>query len=262
MTESDNLEAEASDNLEAEAGEETSEAETETTFANDEKPYNGRRELGLLPILGLFLLAAALGAIGGAYGTHYLFPPASVEDLRADVQKDVAQIDAKTQTDMDGIRQEMTKLKKISSRANSDADFKRALNAIDQRLEAVESLPSPNLPEISPETIAALKAAQADGFDWPETDSINTQISELTSKTEALESQIKGLNGQIGSLEAVLKTQAARPEMRPAGIVKPRSPDFPKQALLNAANTRSESQGFLSRTLNKHVSVDLSLIHI
>lgn len=227
-----------------------------------EEEANGRKRLGMLPVLGLFLLAALLGmvggAVGGAYGTHYLFPPANMEDLRASVQREMAQAEAKMQSAIDDIRQEMSGLEARLSQTNSESDVQAALSTFGERLQTLEEASAPSLPDIEPETLRALKSAQNDGFKWPETDAIDRQISELTTKNETLDSQIDGLNTQISSLEAEVEALQLRPEPTPTPVetLKPEGPEFPKQALLMAASSRADAQGFLSRTLNKHVSVD------
>ena len=231
-------------------------------FVHEEEVVQDRKGLGLIPVLGLSLLAALLGAvggaIGGAYGTHYLFPPTNADELRAAVQQDVGQLETKTQAKIDDIRQELSGLETRLSQASSETDIQSFITGIEERLQTLENAPAPSLPGIDPETLSALKAAQIDGFNWPETNEIDSQIANLNSKTEALEAQIVGLNAQIESLEGELEAREAQPK-----IVQPETdtaksigPEFPKQALLNAAKNRAESQGFLSRTLNKHVSVD------
>ena len=250
MTESEKLEREDITGI--------SDPEEASNFASEEEPPHERKGLGLLPVLGLSLLAALLGAIGGAYGTHYLFPPVNIDDLRAGVQQEMVQIEAKTQTAIDEIRKDLTGVKAQLTDTNSDIDIQGALNAIDERLMTLENAPEPSLPEIDPETLSAFKAAQRDGFNWPETDAVENDVLKLSSKIESLEAQIDGLNAQVNSLQTELNAQASRPQMpqTEAETVTPAGPEFPKQALLNAAKLRADSQGFLSRTLNKHVSVD------
>ncbi|CAM3819852.1 hypothetical protein [Litorimonas haliclonae] len=237
---------------------EASDDKEETPSPFEEKPATDRRGLGLIPVLGLSLVAALLGAVGGAYGTHYLFPPANMEDLRASVQQDVSRIQAETQAAVEDLRQMVASLEGQVSDASSDTNIEETLNAINERLQTLENAPEPNLPEIAPETLSALKAAQRDGFNWPETDAVENDVLDLTSKTESLEAQIDRLKAQINSLQTELNAQASRPQVpqTETETVTPAGPEFPKQALLNAAKLRVDSQGFLSRTLNKHVSVD------
>ena len=247
-----------SETSELKSVQEASEDKEETTFSFEEVPATERRGLGLVPVLGLSLLAALLGAVGGAYGTHYLFPPANMDDLRADVQQDVSRIEAETQTAVEDLRQMVAGLEGQVSDASPGINIEGALTAIDERLQTLENAPSPSLPEIDPDTLSALKDAQRDGFSWPETDVIENSVSDLSAKTDGLEAQIEGLNAQINSLETELKAQEPRPQVTQTGVdtAAALGLGFPKQALLKAANTRAESQGFLSRTLNKHVSVD------
>ncbi|WP_416877806.1 hypothetical protein [Litorimonas sp.] len=240
----------------------TFDPEESPDFAYEEEVGQDRKGLGLIPVLGLSLLAVLLGAvggaIGGAYGTHYLFPPTNADDLRAAVQQDVGQLETKTQAEINDIRQDLSDLETRLSQTSSETKIQSFITGIEERLQTLENAPAPSLPDIDSDTLNALKAAQNEGFNWPETNEIDSQITNLNSKTEALEAQIVGLNAQIESLEGDLETREAQPE-----IVQPETdtaksigPEFPKQALLNAAKNRAESQGFLSRTLNKHVSVD------
>jgi len=226
--------------------------------AFEDAPVKERRGLGLVPVLGLSLIAAVAGAVGGAYGTHYLFRPANVDELRAGLQTDFTRLEAETQNAIADIRQTVAEFENRIAEVKPDAKFGGALDAVDDRLQALENAPAPNFPEIDPETLSAIQAAQEDGFSWPSTEAIENSILELASVTDSLEARLDGLNAQVTSLETELRTQADRPQLvqksaEPAAAVEP---DFPKEALLNAANTRADSQGFLSRTLNKHVSVD------
>lgn len=253
-----------SDKLGDDTAEETSETEEsldesyQEDYAHQEEAPSSKKGIGIFPVLGLSLLAALLGAVGGAYGTHYLFPPANIENVRAELRQDVAQMNAEAQTATNDIRQELSKLETRISQVNSESDFQSVTTNIEERLQTLENRPAPSLPDIDPDTLNALKAAQNDGFNWPETDKIEEQIAALISKTETLETQISSLEAEIDSLETDLNAREARSVTTQAEIeaAEPIGPEFPKQALLDAAKTRAESQGFLSRTLNKHVSVD------
>lgn len=254
MTESEKMETEETMG--------TFDPEESPDFVHEEEVVQDRKGLGLFPVLGLSLLAALLGAvggaIGGAYGTHYLFPPTSADDLRASVQQEVGQLETKTQAEIGDIRKELSGLETRLSQASSETDIQSFITGIEERLQTLENAPAPSLPDIDSDTLNALKAAQNDGFNWPETNEIDSQIANLNSKTVALEAEIVGLNAQIESLEGDLEARDAQPKIvQPeTDDVKSIGPKFPKQALLNAARNRAESQGFLSRTLNKHVSVD------
>lgn len=251
-----------SEKMGAEETMDTTDPEESPDFAYEEEVVQERKGLGLLPVLGLSLLAALLGAvggaIGGAYGTHYLFPPTSADDLRAAVQQEVGQLETKTDAEINDIRQELSGLKTRLSQTSSETEIQSFITGIEERLQTLENAPAPSLPDIDSDTLNALKAAQNDGFNWPETNEIDSRIAKLNSKTEGLEAQIVGLTAQIESLEGDLEAREAQPRIvQPeTDTVKSIGPEFPKQALLNAARNRAESQGFLSRTLNKHVSVD------
>jgi Skp family chaperone for outer membrane proteins len=251
-----------SEKMETEETMDTSDPEESPDFAYEGEVVQDRKGLGLIPVLGLSLLAALLGAvggaIGGAYGTHYLFPPTSADDLRAAVQQDVGQLKTKTQAEINDIRQELSDLETRLSQTSSETEIQSFITGIEERLQRLENAPAPSLPDIDPDSLNALKAAQNDGFNWPETNKIDSQIANLNSKTEALEAQIVSLNAQIESLEGELEARDAQSKIvQPeTDDIKSIGPEFPKQALLNAARNRAESQGFLSRTLNKHVSVD------
>jgi hypothetical protein len=251
-----------SEKMKTEETVDTSDPEESPDFAYEEEVVQDRKGLGLIPVLGLSLLAALLGAaggaIGGAYGTHYLFPPTNVDDMRAAVQQDVGQLETKTQAEINDIRQDLSGLETRLSQTSSETEIQSFIAGFEERLQTLENAPAPSLPDIDPDTLNALKAAQNDGFNWPEMNEIDSQIAKLNSKTEALEAQIVGLNAQIESLEGELEAREAQSRIvqSETDTVRSIGPEFPKQALLNAAKNRAESQGFLSRTLNKHVSVD------
>jgi len=256
---------------EEEAGDEFEagyEAENPGLASDDGETH--KKGLGLFPVLGLSLLAAIIGAVGGAvggaYGTQYLTPPPDVGVLRAEFQKEIAQAktEVRTQTKSDtqnalnAIRRDLSGLKTQISRSNAGEDLQPALTAIEKRVQSLEDAPDPNMTDIDPKTINALKAAQKDGFKWPETEAMETDVTELQSETAQLKSQIEEVSAQIASFETKIveiasNTSQTPPETEPA---KFDGPVFPKQALLNAAKAKVDSQGLFARTLHKHIHVD------
>jgi hypothetical protein len=235
----------------------------EFSFEETDPPKTG---LGLLPVLGLTLLAAILGAIGGAvggaYGTQYVTPPADVNALRAEFQKEMSQVksqlNSETQNAVNALRTELNGLKTQTSRTDVGDDLQPALTALNKRVQALEAAPDSKLTDIDPKTINALKSAQKDGFKWPETDAMESDVADLKSTSTDLKSQIEALNVELKTLETKFDSLSSVPAniSSDADLTKFDGPVFPKQALLQAAKTKADSQGLLARTLHKHVHID------
>lgn len=227
------------------------------------------------------LIASLFGAAGGGYGVYAGLKSQS-PSLAEIPNVDLSPID--------------TKLKSLTARLDAaEADVKKAVNrpfpkaasipepvdlsGLEKRLDALESAPSP---EIDPAALTALKSAQDDGFDWPDTSGLETRLSELESKlAEQPEATVpEGLEARIETLEADFETaksaenlleidpaRAAKIEAiearlrdlenRPAPAAKIERVSilaFPKDALIAAAEDNVEG-GLFKKTLSRHVRV-------
>ncbi|GGX72402.1 hypothetical protein GCM10011309_23420 [Litorimonas cladophorae] len=157
------------------------------------------------------------------------------------------------------------------------------LSTIETRLTTLETT-APS--EIDPATIAALNAAQADGFKWPDTSALQARVTALetellklsevpasempsdfpvglTERLEALEAQITQ-SSSTEDLSVMMSNVLETIEARVSALenVEPIAPRveriavlaFPKEALLKAVEANAEG-GFVKKTLSRHVRV-------
>lgn len=256
------------ENIETDESVETSDPEEMSEFTYEEDVPQKKKGLGVFSVLGISLFVGILAALGGAYGAQYLTPPADFSALKTDFQKDmsefrqdISQAKSEMKTSLGEFSQELDKMQAEIKRANSE-DLKPALAEMQERLVTLENAPEPSVSDVDPETIRALKAAQKDGFKWPETKTIVAGITELKTETARLAAQMESIKTDIETVETKLEDVSTAPEQtleqtvsetEPAQAV---GPAFPKQALLNAAKARADSQGLFARTLHKHITVD------
>jgi small-conductance mechanosensitive channel len=238
-----------------------------------------RKGMGALPVLALFLLATGLGAVGGAYGAKYLNTGSDAADFQTKLDRAVA--DAKDDNakslaqSISGIQSELSRLKQQNAALKNNAQNSEGielsqLDAVEarlsERIETVENRPLPSLPEINDETLQALKQAEEDGFDWPDTSAQDTRIAELEEALTSARAEIDGVKSQMLAMESDMadiasKSVTVRPDMADleANPVTAFKPDFPREALLTAAEAAQEAsqnkQGFLAKALNKHIQV-------
>jgi len=157
-----------------------------------------------------------------------------------------------------------TRLKDVetTSRQSTPTD----LTSIEARLSALEAA-TPT--EFSPETVSALKAAQADDFDWPDMSDLEARLAALEAGSTEDVPDLSRLETRLSAVEAnVKKTRPAtipkaliariealekRPAFAPKTEIVSLLP-LPKEAMLNAIEDAQEG-GIFKRTLSKHVRV-------
>lgn len=237
-------------------------------------------------------LAGLIGAIGGAYGAYAglkKYAPAPV----AQVETDLSPIEAKLQRLTDRVSAAETEVEALASRPVVEADPVMAapvdLTGLEDRLTALETAPSP---EVDPEALKALQAAQADGFEWPETDQIEAVLSQLDERLSAIEADVNAggtevskdealsqeerdlaneetraalqdLSQRVGSLETgpdklqdiVTRLEALENRPLPTPVVERVSIlAFPKAQMIEAVEANMEG-GVIKKTLSRHIRV-------
>lgn len=219
------------------------------------------------------LLAGLIGAGGGAFGA-YAGLKAQAPDMDA--------ISGPLNTQMETLATRLAKAEadvRIAKNRPTPTSTPVDLSAIEARLSNLESEARA---DIDPTAIAALKAAQADGFAWPD-------ISELEARVSALETQVTELLDTAGDalssnaadnlmirleqLETAV-IDAPAPQIDPAvtdslsarlSALENRAPAapkieriavlaFPKAALMDAIEDNTQG-GFMKKALSKHVRV-------
>jgi len=205
-----------------------------------------RRGVGLPTVLIASLLAAFLGAAGGGAVAWHLSEPAA----------DIAPIQAQ----LDSLKAERAALKNriatVEQRPVPKSVRAPDLSGIEARLGALETAPAPSIPEVSipeidAETLAALKAAQAAGFDYPDISALEAEIVSLREAIATLEARPTTLD--LTTADPVIVT--AEYPAEPATLAPPVA--FPKAELLTAAEDLrlEQTDGFFKRALARNVRV-------
>ena len=130
------------------------------------------------------LIASLFGAVGGGYGVYEgvkRFSPKAADQPSVDI--------ALLESKLDALSNRVTTAESAAKKAANrpvpktvPVDFSADFSTIEARLDALESAPAP---EIDPDALTALQAAQADGFEWPDTSSLEDRLSALETETEA-----------------------------------------------------------------------------
>ena len=134
------------------------------------------------------LVASLFGAAGGGYGVYEgvkRISPKAADQATVDIALIIAPLESKLEALSNRLTTAESAVKKAANRAVPETvpvDFSADLSAIEARLNALESVPAP---EIDPDALTALQAAQADGFEWPDTSSLEDRLTALETEAEA-----------------------------------------------------------------------------
>lgn len=239
-------------------------------------PAVEKRAPGWKAVIITGLLAGLIGTGGGAAALYY-----GISYGLKTQSPDMTQLKAELQQEL---RAEMTALTSRLSAVENTADeaanrllpeFDMApmdLSPLEARIIALENAPSP---EIDPDALSALQAAQADGFEWPNVDDLNDRLAALenrpiaTTDPSVSPEMLLEMADRIDALEAASALAVApalptdllaridalenRPVVTPEKQIIPVLA-FPKQAMLRATEDMATG-GFIERTLSKHVRV-------
>jgi hypothetical protein len=128
-------------------------------------------------------IASLIGAAGGGYGVYQgvkTFSP--VADAQPDV--DISPLETKLKVLSERMSKAEADVKTAANRPAPEIDLPEPvdLSGLESRLEALESAPTP---DIDPAALTALKSAQADGFEWPDTSALEDRLSVLETQLEA-----------------------------------------------------------------------------
>ena len=223
------------------------------------------------------LLASLIGAVGGGYGVYTALktqapkitdaPQVDLSPLEAKLTDLTKRLDAAEASVEKAINRPVPKPTAISEPVD--------LSGLESRLDTLENAPSP---EIDPAALTALKSAQEDGFEWPDTSDLEKRLSELESasdeapqatlpddlleRLETLEdTRVEGGTAasdeeRLARFEA-LESRLSDLENRPAAAAKIERVSilaFPKKAMVEAVEDNIEG-GLFKKTLSKHVRV-------
>ncbi len=219
---------------------------------------SARRGVGLVTVLGLSLLAGLGGAAGGWALTHYVYPPkmqvTDIAPLSLRVERAEAQL--KTQ---------LSKLKILQAAPTSagTSDIEALLRPIAERLSALEASPQPEVQpnfdisrDIYPDNSSNVSREMIGQIEVEIGGQIEAQIDVLRARITKLEADMPN------ALNQAARNIAATPQTVTQAITKTitqsiRLPEFPRAAMLAAMTAPRDTaqQGWLGRTLKKHISV-------
>jgi len=216
------------------------------------------------------LIASLFGAAAGGYGVYAAVKAKAPNPIEA------------TKLDLSPLETQMSRL--TSRLEAAEASVEKVVNqpvpksipadvsGLEKRLEALESAPSP---EINPAALRALKSAQKDGFEWPDTSDLEDRLSaletregaapelslpaDLLDRLETLEAEVQTGESGVGNSDVItaLETRLTALETRPAkGVPVQTVPilAFPKAAMVTAVKENIEG-GVFKKTLSRHVRV-------
>jgi len=221
-------------------------------------------------------LAGLIGAAGGGFGAYTALKKFSPTPI-VPTQIDLAPVEASLKGLNDRLSAAETDLQTLSKRSALDTE-PVDLSGLEGRVSALENAPSP---EINPDALTALQAAQKDGFEWPDTAALEDRIRDLEAKTKApVDAPIpQSLMERLALLEAELETfHNAEPMTAPQldedmvsdiqarlTALENRPPPtprverisilaFPKAQLVTAVEANMEG-GMIQKTLSRHIRV-------
>lgn len=236
--------------------------DAEASSGLEEDGGKPRKGLGVLPVLGLFLLSTGLGAFGGAYGAQHFVKTPSEADIQRQLDLAVAEVKDESSTSISALKNELSRLRQDQATLQKTEGVDAAqLNDVEsrlqERLETLENRPEPVLPDINADTLQALKQAEEDGFTWPDTSGVEARLTELETALIMSNETITKLQAEIDDLKQSRDILPIRVEATDGGKGKGLSeaPAFPKAALLAAIEKENGEKGFLAKALNKHIQV-------
>ena len=166
------------------------------------------------------LLAGLIGAVGGAAAVYFALERQmshrylTAQPIKADLQQELRSETNKLNRRFEAVELQLANLPELSAMAEP-AD----LSVLEKRLTALETAP---VPEIDPEALSALQAAQKDGFKWPDTKRLEDKVAALEVRAETFSDTAAtvatapdGLIERLNNLETELET-LRNVEPRPA----------------------------------------------
>ena len=228
----------------------------------DVMPTKERRAVGFKTLGLATLIAAGLGASGGALLSK-ITSPASPNLSPLKTQIETALSENKTlKSKIADLEQDLKK----SAAQNPASTPKVDLSGIESRINALEAIKSTQA--IDEELLTRLEALQSEGSDALDLSGILARLEKLETQKAAAQTiseadrkaLLMELKSDLMSDETQLENSAAPRRVLSAstGLPIPLSnadiPPFPKTAILDALTAADES-GWVKRTLNKHITV-------
>lgn len=162
-------------------------------------------------------LAGLIGAAGGGYGAYAAlkkFSPAPQPQAKVDLSPIETKLTRLTE------RVTESEAAALEAASNPALEFEPVdMSVIKKRLTALEKIPAP---DIDPDALTALQAAQKDGFEWPDTSLIEGRIAVLEAQAETSPDSATvstALEERISELETQVETSAKLTASAPAVAV-------------------------------------------
>ncbi len=206
--------------------------------------------VGFIPVLGIGLVAAILGAVGGAFGAQHLMPKPDFSSVETQIERAIADVKDENAKDMAALKKTIQTLRQQTSESAEIENFDTQFSDIEMRLTNLEKAPVSGMADINPETLEVLQNVQQDGFEWLDTSKLELQITDLKAEIALLKTEVTALEAQPFSL-----SDAVTEEIADAGLLPSEPLVFPREALLAAVQEEPAKQGFLARTFSKHIKV-------
>lgn len=159
------------------------------------------------------LLAGLIGTGGGAAAVYFglkaqspAVPTFNAQALKADLQKDMSAQMTALETRVSSAETKINRVANRPAATSTPVD----LSPLEKRISDVEASTQT---EIAPETLAALKAASEDGFQWPDVSALEDRLSALETQTEPASNitpdMMLAMADRIDALEAMDRTAPA-----------------------------------------------------
>jgi len=241
------------------------EAEEDVSEERYETSAPKTRSVGYKTLTLATLIAALLGTLGGGMMSKFTLPPAS----------DLGPITSK----IDNVTSENKAFKAQLSRLERDLKAKPMpatvdVSGITSRLTALENAKAERVdiasPVIDSDLVARLEALQEDGSEALDLSDIMKRLDKLeTMSSEAMTAPTRDQSALIAQLKSDIladdsflediteQASGVAPSLIKVneGVDKTKLLPFPKTAILDTLEKAEESQSWIKRTLNKHITV-------
>lgn len=217
------------------------------------------------------VLAGLIGALVGGYGAYEGLKRFTPEPT-PQAEIDFSPIESRLDNLADRLEAVETAIGEVDTLEIEPFD----LSPLEARLEALETAPRP---EIDPDALTALQAAQADGFDWPDISEFEARITALEQNYEtpsdvalrtdlldritALEAETENIRNTepvavmdesvLSALGTRITALESRPEPKPV-VERVSILAFPKAQLIEAVENNQKG-GLIEKTLSRHIRV-------
>ncbi len=229
----------------------------------DVMPTKERSTVGFKTLGLATLIAAGLGAGGGAFLSKITSPAApNLSPLKSQIETALSE-NKTLKSKIADLEQDLKKSPAQKPVATPKVD----LSGIESRLDSLEAI-EPQTQAIDEELLTRLEALQSEGSDALDLSDILARLEKLETQKAATQTineadrkaLLMELKSDLMAEETQLENSAAPRSILSASTGLPipltaaNLPEFPKAAILDAL-TEADESGWIKRTLNKHITV-------